>query len=114
MAKHGIWLMGLALLAGCSGEPAGAGDAAAAAAAAHPGEGVYRKYCISCHAAGIAGAPRTGDAEVWAIRGAKGRELLLASVINGISPGMPARGLCSRCTDEELGSALDYMLAQSQ
>jgi len=111
MARHGIWLMALAFLAGCSQEPAGAGDVAAAA---HPGKSVYRKFCISCHGAGIAGAPRTGDAEVWAIRAAKGRELLLTSVINGIVPGMPARGLCSRCTDEELGSALDYMLAQSQ
>jgi len=117
MGRYGVWLgsLMLALLAGCSQEPAaGAGSAGSVATAPQSGESIYQKFCISCHAAGIAGAPRTGDAEAWAIRAAKGREALLASTINGIAPGMPARGLCSRCSDEELAKALDYMLAQSQ
>ena len=41
----------------------------------------------------------------------KGRDALLESVRNGIPPGMPKMGTCKNCTDEELGNAVDYMLA---
>lgn len=92
------------LAAGCGGE---------SATPPHPGEQVYNRYCFSCHAGGVAGAPRTGDAEAWAVRIEKGREALLQATIEGVPPGMPPRGLCSSCTDEELSAAIDYMIERS-
>lgn len=80
----------------------------------HPGEAVYLRSCFSCHASGTAGAPKVGDAEAWAPRMEKGRDALLASTIEGILPAMPARGLCSDCTDEQLAEAIDYMIVASQ
>ena len=35
------------------------------------GEAVYAAACSACHAAGIAGAPRTGDAAAWAPRSSR-------------------------------------------
>jgi cytochrome c5 len=75
---------------------------------------VYTRFCFSCHAAGVAGAPRVGEAAAWAPRIAKGREALIASTIEGIPPGMPPKGLCSSCSDEELAASVDYMLERSQ
>jgi cytochrome c5 len=74
---------------------------------------VYNRYCFSCHAAGVAGAPRVGDAQAWAQRSEQGHEALLRATIDGMPPGMPPRGLCSGCTDEELSTAIDYMIERS-
>ena len=96
---------GLAL-AGCDGGvDSGSG---------HPGEQTYNRYCFSCHATGIASAPRTGDAEAWTPRIAKGMDALLQSTIEGVPPGMPPYGLCSSCTEEELAAAIDYMVERSR
>jgi cytochrome c5 len=76
----------------------------------HPGESTYNKFCFSCHAAGIAGAPKTGDVEAWAPRAAKGSALLLKSTVDGILPGMPAMGLCMQCSEAELAAAIDFMV----
>ena len=64
----------LSLLAGCS-DNSGAGGVAAKADK-HPGEETYNRFCSSCHASGVAGAPKFGDVEAWASRLAKGRELV--------------------------------------
>ncbi|MGI9327025.1 MAG: c-type cytochrome [Pseudomonadales bacterium] len=106
------------LLGGCGdSKPAsaqGAGQATAAAApAAIDGEQIYNRYCFSCHAAGIAGAPKVGVAEAWQPRAAKGQAALLASTVAGIQPGMPAKGLCNSCSDAELNAAIDHMLVNS-
>jgi cytochrome c5 len=101
-----VWLMGV-IVAGCG---AGDGSSRGDAVAAHPGEQTYIRFCFSCHAAGIAGAPRTGDPDAWARRLERGEEALLQTTIDGIPPGMPARGLCRQCTDEELADAIDFML----
>jgi cytochrome c5 len=107
-----LGLVGLAvLLVGCGGEQGPTSDDAAASA--HPGEQTYTRFCFSCHAAGIAGAPRVGDANAWALRITRGQEALVTATIEGVPPGMPPRGLCSRCTDEELEAAVDYMISQS-
>ena len=76
----------------------------------HPGEDTYNKFCFSCHAAGVAGAPRTGDLDAWAPRAAKGDVLLLRSTIDGMPPGMPPMGLCAQCTEAQLAAAIDFML----
>jgi cytochrome c5 len=104
-----VCLMGV-IVAGC-----GAGDVSSRSdtAAAHPGEQTYIRFCFSCHAAGIAGAPRTGDAQAWAARLEQGEHVLLQTTIDGIPPGMPARGLCRQCSDEELADAIDFMIQRS-
>jgi len=71
---------------------------------------IYNRFCFSCHAAGIAGAPKTGVSEAWAPRLAKGRAALLQATIQGVAPGMPPMGLCMQCTEGELAAAIDYML----
>lgn len=73
---------------------------------------VYNQSCIACHASGVAGAPRLGISEDWAPRIAKGIDELYASVINGMPPAMPAKGLCLSCSDDELRAVTDYMLAE--
>ena len=78
----------------------------------HPGEDTYNRFCFSCHAGGVGGAPIPGDEEAWAPRVAKGRDALLTSVREGMPPGMPPMGLCMSCSDEDLAQAIDYMLAR--
>ncbi len=72
------------------------------------------RYCFACHAAGVASAPRVGDAADWAPRVAKGHEAMLNATIEGVPPGMPPMGLCSTCTEEELAAAIDYMIERSE
>jgi cytochrome c5 len=47
------------------------------------GEQVYQAVCTACHGAGLAGAPKTGDAAAWAPRLATGYETLLNSALKG-------------------------------
>lgn len=76
------------------------------------GEETYNKLCLSCHASGLSGAPKLGDAEDWAPRKAKGLDALVASTIAGVPPAMPARGLCFDCTDEQLRDTVAWMIEQ--
>ena len=78
--------------------------------ASHPGENTYNRFCFSCHAGGVGGAPIPGDADAWAPRLAKGREALVQSVIDGMPPGMPPMGLCMSCSKEDIEQAVDFML----
>lgn len=78
-----------------------------------PGAATYLRYCYSCHAAGIAGAPRVGDASQWQSRAAPGLDVLLAHTVSGIDPGMPPRGGCRECSDAELAAAIEHMLGAS-
>ena len=102
----------LFLVAACS--ESGPGTADGAAVPDHPGKATYERFCFSCHAAGVAGAPKTGDADSWAPRLAKGMDQMLQSTVEGMPPGMPERGLCFNCSDEQLTDAIDYMLVQSR
>ena len=108
----GAFCAGLLLAAACS--DSGPGAAGGAAAPVHPGKAVYERFCFSCHAAGIAGAPKTGDSQSWEPRLAKGMDQLLQSTVEGMPPGMPERGLCFECSDDELTAAIDYMLVGSR
>ena len=73
------------------------------------GAEIYQALCTSCHAAGLLGAPKTGDAEGWAARIAEGFEANVASVINGLG-AMPPRGGGSDLTDTEVERAVAYLL----
>ncbi|MBP0050071.1 cytochrome c5 family protein [Marinobacterium sp. AK62] len=85
----------------------------AAAMAERSGEEVYNTKCSVCHAAGVAGAPKLGDAAAWAPRAEKGVDALLATAISGIN-AMPPKGTCMDCSDTELKSAIQYMLDASK
>ena len=78
------------------------------------GEAVYNSGCMACHMPGVAGAPKLGDVAAWEPRIAKGMETLYDSGINGLAPGMPARGMCFTCSDDELNAVVDYMVAESR
>lgn len=47
------------------------------------GEEVYKAQCTTCHAAGVAGAPKTGDAGAWSARIATGLDTLVNSALKG-------------------------------
>ncbi len=79
---------------------------------AKSGKDIYNSVCMSCHMSGAAGAPITGKADQWSERLAKGNDTLYSNAINGIGV-MPAKGGLMSLTDDEVKSAVDYMLEQS-
>lgn len=80
----------------------------AATAFAEPDMAKYDKSCKVCHATGAAGAPKTGDAEAWAPRLAKGMDALVVSVNKGLN-AMPPKGMCFDCTDADYTALIEYM-----
>jgi cytochrome c5 len=74
----------------------------------------YNKSCATCHAAGVAGAPKLGSGEDWSARIAKGKDVLYQSAIDGLPPAMPAKGMCFACSDDDLRALVDYMIESSQ
>ncbi len=79
------------------------------------GKQIYKPYCSSCHDVGSAGAPKIGDAAAWHTRMTEGLQQLYHSAIHGKGV-MAARGLCpdaDACTDEQVESAVDYILYKS-
>lgn len=82
-----------------------------AANAERSGEEVYKTKCFVCHASGVAGAPKVGDAAAWEARVAKGDEALLATAKTGIG-AMPPKGTCMDCSDAELQAAINHMLGK--
>jgi len=75
------------------------------------GRMIYQTYCRACHLSGVAGAPKQGDKEAWAPRIEKGVDVLFSSVKNGLN-AMPPQGACARCTDDQLQSAVEYLVQQ--
>jgi cytochrome c5 len=72
------------------------------------GEQIYKAVCTSCHAAGVLGAPTTGDSAQWAPRLGKGLQGLAASVANGLG-AMPPKGGAADLTDTEVLRATAYL-----
>jgi len=72
------------------------------------GEQVYNK-CQSCHDSGIMDAPKFGSLEDWAPRIERGIDDLLTVVIAG-KGAMPPKGTCMDCSDNELKSAIKYII----
>ena len=91
--------------------------APAAPAADLPGETVYGQACVACHGAGIAGAPKFGDAAAWAPRIAQGPDTLHKHAIEGFQGKnglMPPKGGRTDLSDQSVINAVDYMVAGSQ
>lgn len=97
-----------------TGDPC-ASAAASAASSSGPmsGQQVYDKFCSACHATGVAGAPQTGVADAWQPRIGKGLDTLWQHVQSGFN-AMPPKGTCMSCSDEELRSAMDYLVGQAE
>ncbi len=71
------------------------------------GEEVYKVQCTACHAAGLAGAPKTGDVDAWAARIKTGYDTLLTSALKG-KGAMGAQG-GGEYNDIEIGRAVVYL-----
>ncbi|MDN7178670.1 c-type cytochrome [Caballeronia sp. SEWSISQ10-4 2] len=74
------------------------------------GEQVFKAVCTTCHTAGVAGAPKFGNAGDWAPHIAEGYDTLLHNALTG-KGGMPARGGTSPddYSDFEIARAVVYM-----
>ncbi len=68
----------------------------------------YNKTCVVCHAAGAAGAPKTGVPAEWESRLAKGMDALVESVDKGMG-AMPPKGMCFDCSADEFKALIEYM-----
>lgn len=71
------------------------------------GEQVYAAQCSACHSAGLAGAPKFGDAAAWAPRIAQGYDVLLTSALKGKN-AMGAQG-GGDYSDIEIGRAVVHI-----
>ena len=71
------------------------------------GEEVFKAQCSTCHAAGVAGAPKLGDSGAWAARVKTGYEALLTSALKG-KGAMGAQG-GGDFEDLEIARAVVYM-----
>lgn len=77
------------------------------------GRKVYLKACIACHQDGRMTAPLIGDGPSWFTRlKANGLQALYTHAIDGFN-SMPYRGACVTCSDNDIISAVDYLLNRS-
>lgn len=123
-------LVSALLLTGCGdtgGSGAEASDAAASGdqgpvasanaeqgSAREPAE-IYARYCVNCHGTGMAGAPMVGPEHrlLWSEEiEEEGFPTLVRIAIEGEN-GMPPRGTCFDCSDEEIEATVLYMLKES-
>ncbi|MDC0470751.1 c-type cytochrome [Candidatus Pseudothioglobus singularis] len=73
------------------------------------GEEIYNSKCAGCHTSGVMGSPKFASLEDWAPRLGLGLEKLTLSAIAG-KGGMPAKGTCMDCTDNDIKITVQYML----
>ncbi|QQG46855.1 MAG: c-type cytochrome [Candidatus Azosocius agrarius] len=101
---------------------------------ARTGNEIFTNYCNTCHSPNMAamfGAPAAHDKNAWDIRKdlafkramEKGKfndsdvsvkekkilEALLITAKEGTAKGMPPKGTCANCTDDELLDAIKYL-----
>lgn len=105
-------------------EPKGAPAPAAPTAAAPAGPGapaaqgdavpaLYTQVCQTCHASGVANAPKLGDKAAWAPRIAEGVDHLVAQVIKG-KGAMPPKGGAANASDADIKAVVAYMVNASK
>lgn len=81
------------------------------------GPQVYNAACLACHGAGIAGAPRMGEAGDWTARLAQGMDVIYRHSLEGFTGSagyMPPKGGRADLSDEEIMAAVDFMIAESR
>jgi len=77
------------------------------------GPALYEAVCKTCHAAGLAGAPKAGDSTVWGPRIAQGKAVLYEHAIKGYTGkagAMPAKGGRADLPDDLIKSGVDYLV----
>ena len=81
------------------------------------GPQVYNQACLACHAAGVGGAPVTGDSGAWSARIAQGKSVLNEHALKGYTGStgfMPPKGGRVDLSDQEILAAVDYMVQQAR
>jgi cytochrome c len=84
-----------------------------AALDAEVGARTYAQACQVCHAAGLAGAPKTDDGAEWGRRAGQGWATLVMHAVNGYQGEagyMPAKGGQAQLSDEAVAAAVAHML----
>jgi cytochrome c5 len=82
-----------------------------------PGDQVYQQVCAACHAAAVAGAPKTGDKAAWGPRIAQGNDTLYKHALEGFQGKagfMPPKGGRTDLSDQSVRNAVDYLVSQSR
>jgi cytochrome c5 len=92
-------------------------EAAPAIALVIPKDGpaLYDSVCKTCHATGLAGAPKTGDRTLWGPRLAEGKTTLYEHALKGYTGKtgtMPAKGGRTDLSDELIKAGVDYLVSQ--
>ncbi|MHA7840789.1 MAG: c-type cytochrome [Gammaproteobacteria bacterium] len=90
------------------------------------GKKIYDKSCFTCHAAGVADAPKTHDVDAWKERfmmaakaektdpqSATAMDYLVNQVVKG-KMAMPPKGLCNNCSNSDFADAIQYMASAQQ
>jgi cytochrome c5 len=77
------------------------------------GKAIYDTYCSGCHTTGAGGAPKYGDAMGWTPVLKQGMDKVYFNAIHGIN-GMPAKGTCLSCTDDEIKQSVNYMIESTK
>ena len=97
------------------GESCKAPVAKVIAVAAGPlsGKEVYASGCAACHDSGAAGAPKLGDVAAWTPRADKGIDKLFSNAWFGYN-AMPAKGMCKKCSEDEIKDAVVYLVDNSK
>jgi cytochrome c5 len=89
-----------------------AAAAAPTAAAGGAGEALYKQVCMTCHATGVANAPKFGDKSAWAPRIQQGIPTLVQNAIKGKN-AMPPKG-GSSASDADMRAAVEYMVSAAK
>lgn len=72
------------------------------------GQAVYDLACNACHGAGIAGAPKSGDAAAWGPRLKQGFDVLVKHAVEGFK-AMPPKGGNADLDPIEVARAVAFM-----
>jgi cytochrome c5 len=91
--------------------------ATASAAGEDKGKATYESTCVACHGAGIAGAPKFGDAAAWKDRIAQGKPKLYEHALKGFQGKagvMPPKGGNTALPDADVKAAVDYMVSKAK
>lgn len=102
----------LALAPPLTGSALAATGSAATPDNGRSGKAVVESVCLSCHRAGLLGAPKINDVAAWRERAGKGLSELTSHALTGLRQ-MPDHGSDPTLTQLELGRAVTYMVNQS-